>query len=98
MQLVSSVLNDYLQAAGKTRTFSFGKSSHYEMEFSDLVYRQWATRLILESFENRLLGRIQLAKEAIESFIKESEFKPGEGPPRIASPTFSTSTIFANDM
>ena len=98
LQLVSRILNDYLQATGKTRTFSFGKSSHYKMEFSDLIYRHWATCLILESFENRLLKQIQLAKEAIESFIKESEFKPGEGPPHIASPMFSTSTIFANDM
>ena len=80
MQLVSRILNDYLQAAGKTRTFWFGKSSHYEMEFSDLVYRHWATHLILESFKNRLLRWNQLAKEVIESFIKESEFKPGEGP------------------
>ena len=31
-------------------------------------------------------------------FIVESEFKPGMGPPRIASPAFSTSTVFANDM
>lgn len=98
MQLVSSTLNDYLQAAGKTRTFSFRKSSHYEMEFTDLVYRHWATRLILESFELRLLGHIQLAQRAIESFITESEFKPGMGPPHIASPVFSTSTIFTNDM
>ena len=67
MQLVGDILNDYLQAAGKTRTFLFGRSSHYEMEFADLVYRQWATRLILESFEHILLGRIQLAKVAIEA-------------------------------
>ena len=98
MQLVSDTLNDYLQAAGKTRTFSFGRSSHYEMEFTSLVYRHWATRLILESFEQRLLGRIRLAQKAIEAFILESEFKPGTGPPRIASPAFSTSTAFANDM
>ena len=71
MQLVTDTLNDYLQAAGKTRTFSFGRSSHYEMEFSNLVYRHWATRLILESFERRLLGRIQLAQKAIEVFILE---------------------------
>ena len=38
MQLVGDILNDYLQVAGKTRTFSFGRSSHYEMEFADLVY------------------------------------------------------------
>ena len=98
MQLVTSILNDYLQAAGNTRAFLFGKSSHYEIEFSDLVYQQWATCLILESFEHRLLGPIQLAKEAIESFINESEFKPGEGPPCIASPVFSTSTTFADDI
>src|ERR1700733_9452337 len=86
MHLVSSTLNDYLMAARKPKTFSFGRSSHYDMEFSDLVYRRWATRLVLESFERRILARIQLAKEAIESFITESEFKPGTGPPRIASP------------
>jgi len=98
MNFVSSTLNDYLQAAGKSRTFSFGRSAHYDMEFSDLVYRRWATKLVLESFEQRLLARIQLAKDAIESFINESEFKPGKGPPRIASPAFSTSTIFATDV
>lgn len=98
MHLVSSTLNDYLMAARKPKTFSFGRSSHYDMEFSDLVYRRWATRLVLESFERRILARIQLAKEAIESFITESEFKPGTGPPRIASPAFSTSTVFAADV
>ena len=98
MNLVSSNLNDYLQAAGKSRTFSFGKSSHYDMEFSELVYRRWATRIVLESFEQRLLTRISLAKDAIKSFINESEFNPGKGPPRIASPAFSTSTTFAADV
>lgn len=98
MQLASNTLNDYLKAAGKTRRFSFRKSSHYEMEFTDLVYRHWAMCLILESFELRLLGRIQLAQRAIEAFITESEFKPEMGPPHIASPAFSTSTIFASDM
>ena len=34
MQLVSNTLNNYLQATGKTRTFSFGRSVHYDMEFS----------------------------------------------------------------
>ena len=98
MQLVSDTLNDYLQAAGKMRMFSFGRSSHYEMEFTSLVYQHWATRLILEAFEQRLLRQILLAQKAIEAFILESEFKPGTGPPRITSPAFSTSTVFANDM
>jgi len=98
MHLASSNLNDYLQTARKSRTFSFGKSSHYDMEFSELVYRRWATRLVLESFECRLLARILLAKEAIESFIYESKFNPGKGPPRIASPAFSASTTFAADV
>jgi len=58
MQLVSSTFNDYLQAAGLPKTFSFGRSSHYDMEFSELVYRQWATRLILKSCERRVLACI----------------------------------------
>lgn len=98
MELVSSILNDYLQATLKPRTFSFRRSEHYNMEFAELVYKHWATRLILESFECRLLARIQLAKESIEAFINESEFRPGEGPPKIASPAFSTSTIFASEV
>ena len=98
MQLVNDTLNDYLQAARKTRTFSFGRSSHYKIEFTSLVYQHWATHLILESFEQRLLRPIWLAQKAIEVFILESEFKPGTGPPRIASPVFSTSTAFANNM
>ena len=55
MQLVSNTLNDHLQAAGKTRTLSFGRSSHYDMGFSSLVNQHWATCLILESFEHWLL-------------------------------------------
>src|SRR6266852_5470675 len=55
MQLVRNTLNNYLQVAGKTRKFSYGKSSHYDMEFSSLVNRHWAMHLILESFEHRLL-------------------------------------------
>ena len=98
MHLVTSTLNEYLLAAGKPRSFSFSKSSHYEMEFSELVYRRWATRLVLESFERRLLARILLAKEAIDAFIADSQFNPGKGPPRIASPAFSTSTVFAADV
>jgi len=37
MQLLTSTLNDYLQVAGLPRTFSFGWSSHYDIEFSDLL-------------------------------------------------------------
>jgi hypothetical protein len=38
MELVSDILNEYLQAAGKSRTFSFGRSALYDMEFTDLIY------------------------------------------------------------
>ena len=98
MELVSDTLNEYLQAAGKPRTFSFGRSTLYDTDFVDLIYRQWSTGLILDTFERRVLARILRAKEAIELFMTESEFNPGTGAPRIASPALSTSTTFAADV
>ena len=98
MELVAITLNEYLEAAGNLKTFSFGRSTLYDMEFTELLYKQWSTWVILDAFERRLLARISLAKQAIETFIAESEFNPGLGAPRIASPAFSTSTAFAFDI
>src|SRR6266849_301110 len=50
------------------RFFSFGWSSNYDMEFSNLIYRNWATHLVLKSTNDRLLARILLAKEVVEEF------------------------------
>ena len=66
MHLITSTLNDYWENAGTTKTFSFGWSSNYDMAFSKLIYRRWATRLVLNSIKDRLLTRIRLAMEAIE--------------------------------
>ena len=98
MGLVSDVLNEYLEAANKPRAFSFGRSEVYDMNYVDLVYRQWSTNLILSSFERRLFLRLQKAEDAIKLFMSESEFNPGKGAPRIASPALSTSTAFAADV
>lgn len=98
MGLISETLNDYLHAAEKPRAFSFGKSELYDMEFVDLIYCHWSMKLILEAFEQRLIAHLQRAKEAIELFMSESEFNPGKGAPRIASPALSTSTVFATKV
>jgi len=98
MAMASDILNEYLEAAGKPRAFSFGRSELYDMEFKDLVYRQWSTRLVLGSFEQRLFARLKKAENAIKLFMTESEFNPGKGVPRIASPAWSTSTAFAADI
>ena len=66
MHLITNILNDYWKTAGMVETFSFGWSYHYDMEFSKLVYKKWATRLVLESIKDGLLARIQLAMEAVE--------------------------------
>lgn len=66
MNLITSTLNDYWKTAGTVETFSFGWSYHYDMEFSKLMYRKWATRLVLESIKDRLLAWIQLAMEAVK--------------------------------
>jgi hypothetical protein len=89
MRLLSGTFNDYLQAAGLPRTFSFGRSSHHDMEFSELVYRQWATQLILKSCERRVLARILIAREMIRSFIDKSELKPKEELPCLTSPVLT---------
>lgn len=98
MGLVSEVLNEYLEATNKPRAFSFGRSDLYDMNFTDLVYRQWSTNLIGSLFERRLLLRLQKAEDAIKLFMSESEFEPGKGAPRIASPALSTSAAFAADV
>ena len=66
MHLITNLLNRYWKVARFTKVFSFGRSSNYDMEFSKLVYRSWATHLVLRSVRNRLLARIQVAMEAVE--------------------------------
>ncbi len=68
IHLITNRINDYWKAAGTSKVFSFGWSSNYDMEFSNLIYRNWATRLVLNSTNDRLLARILLAKEVVEEF------------------------------
>ena len=93
MRLLSGTFNDYLQVAGLPRTFSFRRSSHYDMEFSELVYRQWATCLILKACKRRVLARIQIARETIRSFINKSELKPC-----LTSPVFSIDSMLSKEV
>ena len=65
---ITDMINDYWKAAGTTKVFSFGWSSNYDVEFSKLIYRKWATRLVLNSINDRVLARILLAKEVVEEF------------------------------
>jgi len=60
MHLITDLLNNYWKVAEPTKVFSFGWSSHYDMDFAKLVYRRWATRLVLRSVRDRMLARIQL--------------------------------------
>ena len=66
MELVSDMLNEFLQAAKSPRMFSFGSSAYYSnCSFEELVNSDWPSQVIVVSLERRLIMRIQVAQIAI---------------------------------
>jgi hypothetical protein len=56
MRLVSNVINAYLQAAQKPRSFTFGHSTFYNRRsFKELIYSNWTTKPIVLNLEHCLL-------------------------------------------
>ena len=98
MQLVGSAYNDCLQAAGLPRTFSFGRSSHYDMEIPDLIYRRWPTRLILKAIECRVLARLLVASEMLTSLIGAVGLNFKEGSPCLTSLTSSINSTLSKEV
>jgi hypothetical protein len=91
MTLSSNTLNEFLQAAGSERSFSYGSSKYYNGQtFEEVLYRNWPAHTIALSLEKRLLERIATAHWAISFFMANAEFMP-----RPASPAFTDISIFA---
>jgi hypothetical protein len=96
MRLVSNVINAYLQAAQKPRSFTFGHSTFYNRQsFEELIYSNWTTKPIVLNLEHHLLQPLQSAHKAISTFMLSSDFVPSRGYPQVASPTFTSNTEFA---
>jgi hypothetical protein len=77
MTLTSDTLNEFLQAAGSERTFSYGSSKYYNGQtFEEVLYRDWPAQTIALSLEKRLLERIATAHRAISLFMTNADFVP----------------------
>jgi hypothetical protein len=74
MELTTTVLNEFLQAADSAKSFSFGSSAQFGNQmFADIVRSNWATRLVVLSLEKHILQRLETARKAIGSFILYAE-------------------------
>jgi hypothetical protein len=95
MTLSSDTLNEFLQAVGSEQSFSYGSSKYYDGQTSkEVLYRNWPAQTIALSLEKRLLKQIATAHRAISIFMANTEFVPGRGMPRPASPAFTNNSIF----
>ena len=72
MSLASNLLNDLLQAGGRCRTFSFSHSYFDKCSFADLVHSDWVAKTVASTLEKRLLGRIQIASDAIHILLGDA--------------------------
>jgi hypothetical protein len=96
MMQTCDTLNEFLRAAGSERTFSYGSSKYYkEQNFEEVLYRDWPAQTIALNLEKRLLERIMTAYRAISLFMTNTDFVPGKGMPRPASPAFTDNSAFA---
>ena len=78
MTLSCNMLNEFLQAAGSNRTFTYGSSKYYEGQtFEEVLYRDWPTQTITLSLKKRLLEQIVTAHRAISTFMANTDYVPG---------------------
>jgi hypothetical protein len=99
MDLTMAALNEFLQAAGQERTFSFGSSLHFSgRNPQEPTRNDWATKQVLISIKTRLLRRLESAHKAISSFLRYAEPQPSRWYSRAPSPAFTNSTDFAQSV
>ena len=72
MTLSSDLLNEFLQAAGSDRTFTYGASKFYDGKtFKETLSHEWPIQTLASSFETRLLKRIATVSEALKCYVAE---------------------------
>jgi hypothetical protein len=99
IDLTTCALNDYLEAANSSRTFSFGSTSLYKgRSFIELIHSDWATKQVAMSIEQHVLRRLRSAYLAIEHFQECTDFVPSRGYPRVVSPTLTNSSKFTDSV
>jgi hypothetical protein len=90
MRMSGEVLNDFLQAAGSRRMFSYGASKYYEsLMFEKILLLEWPTQTIALSFERHLLEQIAMAYRAIQCFMLSAGEVSDRNLLHLQSPAFA---------